>query len=345
LPPAQIRALPDDAARAHLDPVLRIAFGVAASFLVCESLGWYPTFLAPVLAAMLLASLPGPLPVKAGIALIFVQFAGAFTAFGVSALLLDVPAVLFGTIGLVIFMSFATIAAGRAFFPLLLVLVSFSTIPVVTMVSPDQGALLPTAFGRGMIVAVVVTWLAHGLWPRLVEAAAGAGAATSSQPIRVAVAGTAIVLPMMLIFLLFGLTDALPVLIATVLLVVNFDPRRGAVQGLGMLIGNLVGGLIALLCYGVLEIAPSLVALTLISLLVGFVFAIPITNGGPRKAVALITLNQVVVMFSLAIAPGSSGSGIWLSRVIQFGTACAFAVGMMMLVLPGSGAGGSTKEE
>jgi hypothetical protein len=333
LPVAARRDLPD-IATAHMHGILRLACGVTTSFVAAETFGWHPTFLAAILTATLLASLPSALSIKAGITLVLVQTGGAFAAFSISLLLIDTPFVLFGIIALIIFMSFATIARGRGFLPVLLLLICFATIPIVTMVSPQQAELLPVAFARAMAIAVAIVWLMHALWPKLVAKERAAAKANLADPLPMALAGTVIVLPLMLLYLMFGLTDALPVLITTVVLVLNFDRQRGAAQGLAMMIGNFFGGMIALLCYALLQIAPSLTALTSITLIMALLFAQRMEHGGPGAAVSLITLNQAIIMFSLSLMPGSSSPGIWASRLLQFATACAFAIGMMVLLLP-----------
>ena len=297
-------------------------------------MGWYPSFLAPILAATLLASLPSALPFKGGLALIVIQAAGAFAAFALSALLGKTPIVLFGAIGLILFVSFAVIASGRAFFPTLLVLICFSTIPIVAIDSPEHAGELPKALIRGMAIAVTAIWLAHAIWPRPVGEQSAASSAPTVVPLSLALAGTAIVLPLMLVFLMWGLTDALPVLITTVVLVVNFDPSRGATQGAAMILGNFIGGMIAILCHAVLDIAPSLFALGCIALLLGLFFGVRIARGGPAASVALITFNQAVIMLSLGLLPGPSSTGIWVTRLLQFAVASAFAVGMMSFLLP-----------
>ena len=97
--------------------------------------------------------------------LIVVQASGALAAFALSSALRGTPIILFGAIGLIIFLSFATIASGRGFLPNLLLLICFSTIPIVTMASPQQGRALPLAFTRGMAEEAmqdaeeVISWL------------------------------------------------------------------------------------------------------------------------------------------------------------------------------------------
>ena len=323
---------PETEARTHT--LLRFAAGTTAAFIVCEGMGWYPSFLAPLLAGVLLANLPTALPIKAGVVLILVQALGAYAAFILTSLLHETPAVLFGAVAIILLLCFSNLARGGQFLPILLVLICFATVPIVTMVTPQQAGALPLAFVRGMLVAVIATWLAHALWPRMSPPHPPASTAAFESPFAMAVAGVSIVLPLMLLYLMYGITDALPVLITTVVLVINFDPKRSAMQGVAMMLGNFIGGLVAFTCYALLQIAPSLSVLAFITFLVALLFAIPIERGGPAGGVALVTFNQAIVLFSLALVPGDGSPGLWITRLVQFGIACIFAVGMMSLLFP-----------
>jgi hypothetical protein len=150
----------------------------------------------------------------------------------------------------------------------------------------------------------------------------------------VAAAGTAIVLPLMLTYLMFGLTDAMPVLLTTILLVSKMEEERGAVTASAKLAGNFLGGFIAVAGYYLLNIAPSLPTLALISFLMGVAFAVQIVKGGAWGGNALLAYNATMVIFGLAILKGPANSGTWGARVVQFAIACIFAVGMMRLLLP-----------
>jgi len=314
--------------------LLRFAFSVTVAFIASEYFGWYPTFLPPILAATLLGSLPTALPLKGGFALIMVMSAGALAAFVLSSLLRVTPTVLFGSIGLIVFLAFSVIAQGRAFFPLLLLLICFSTVPIVVMTTPAQAGSLPMALARGMVIAVAVIWIAQAIWPKVTTKEAPGAALRAVEPVRLALAGSAIVLPLMLVYLMYGLTDALPVLITTIVLVVNFDPSRGATQGLAMVLANFLGGMVAVACHALVEVAPSLFTLCFATFGLALVFARRIEEGGPGGSLALITFNQSMIILSLGLIPGPSSPGIWSTRLLQFGIAYAFAVGMMYLLLP-----------
>jgi hypothetical protein len=325
-------AVRDPITEARLHAILRFAAATSGTFVLSEIEGWYPTFLAPLLAGVLLANLPVAPPPKAGLALVVIQAVGAYGAYILTSLLHESPMVLFAIIALILFVSFANLAQGRGFLPILLTLIAFSTVPIVTMMAPQQAGPLPLAFTRAMAVAVVGVWVAYAIWPKVVPPQLKPGPTAFDYPVAMALTGVAIVLPLMLVYLMYGITDALPLLITTVVLVINFDPRKSATQGMVMMVGNIVGGAIALSSFMLLQIGPSLIVLALISFLIAVVFAIPIERGGPAGAVGLITFNQAMVLFSLSLASG--GGGLWLTRVFQFGLACTFAIGMMSLLFP-----------
>ena len=322
----------DPIALARRDAVLRFAVGMALAFVIAEAMGWFPTFLAPVLLAVLLTSLPNAPPLKVGVVLVAVMAAAAAVAFVLPALLRGTPWVLFGVVSLIVLLAFAAMANQRVKLPATLLLLCISVIPVLVMVAPAQAGFMPVAMIRAMAVAMLILWLMYALWPRVVPRPAPPASAPLESPVKMALTGTAIVLPMMLVYLMFGLSDALPVLVTVVLLVVNFDLQRGAMQGLAMMIGNLIGGLTAVVVFMMLGIAPSLVVLALLTFLVSTAFALRIEKGGPAGAVAVLMSNSFMIILSSAIASGPANSGILLTRLFQFALACAFAIGMMSLV-------------
>jgi hypothetical protein len=322
----------DPIAIGRVHAFLRFSIGVTMAFIISEAMGWAPTFLAPVLLAVLITSLPNSPPLKVGLTLVVVMAAAALIAFVLPSLLRGSPQILVGAIALVIFLAFATMAQGRAKLPATLLLLCMSTVPVVVMVAPSQAGIFPIALVRAMAVAILILWWMYALWPEVVPRPAPSAASPVASPVKSALAGTAVVMPVMLVYLLYGIADALPVLVTTVLLVANFDPQQGAMQGLGMMLGNLVGGLIGLVTFFLLAMAPSLVTLALLTFLIAAAFAIRIDRGGPGAAIALLTCNSSLIILSTALANPSSSSGVWITRLLQFAFACLFAIGMMSLV-------------
>jgi hypothetical protein len=316
----------------RMHSLLRFSTGITLALILCEWMGWGPTFLAPLLVATLLANLPAAPPLKAGLALILVMAAAALLAFLLSTFLGESPQVLVGAIGVIVFLAFVAMAHGRAVLPAMFLLLCVSSVPVIAMAYPAQASLMPIALVRGMAIAVLVIWCMYGLWPEVAPASRPPAPVPVESPVARALVGTAVVMPVMLIYLLFGIADALPVLITTVLLVANFDPKRGAAHGAAMMLGNLGGGLAGVIVYMLLQIAPNLLTLGILTFLMALAFAVRIDRGGPAAAVGLIACNSSLVILGSAIASGPTNSGIWITRLFQFAIACTFAITMMILV-------------
>jgi hypothetical protein len=317
----------------RLHAVLRFAVGTTASFVLCEVLRWPPSFLAPVLTAVLLASLPMRPPLKMGVALVLTMAVAALFAFALATLFHDVPMVLFGAIALCMFLAFLALLSGRPRLPALLLLICLATIPVVVTIAPVAAGILPLALIRGIALALLVIWAVYLPWPRVTAPTQAPAATTDAfSPLTMALFSTAIVLPLMLVYLLFGLADVLPVLVATVMLVANFDVRRSRLHALAMILGNFAGGLLGLLMHTLLLTTPTLPFLTLLLFVVLLGFGQRIVVGGPAAAVALIACNAMLIIFGTAIASGPGSLSLWLARLLQFTLAGAFAIGMMTLV-------------
>jgi uncharacterized membrane protein YccC len=127
------RAARDPAETARFHFILRFSVATTMSFVVCEWMGWQPSALAPVLTAVLLASLPVSPPPKVGIALVVIMAMSAWLAFFLTAWLSQTPQLLFGTIGFIMFLAFAGLAQAKGQLPLTLLLMCIAVVPVVTL--------------------------------------------------------------------------------------------------------------------------------------------------------------------------------------------------------------------
>jgi hypothetical protein len=297
-------------------------------------MGWQPSALAPVLTGVLLASLPVSPPPKVGFALTIVMALSAWFSFFLTTFLSQTPQLLFGIIGLILFLIFAGLAQAKAQLPLTLLLICITVVPVITLTLSEFAGIFPGLLVRSMALAIIFTWIAYAIWPLPSPKSPDPPAPPSEAPVAVALIGTAIVLPLMLIYLLYGWTDAIPVLLTTALIVAKMEEERGAASAEAKLLGNFLAGFIAVAAYYLLAVAPSLGTLALITFIIGFGFALQIVKGGVRGGNALIAYNATMVILGLALLKGPANSGTWGARVVQFTIACAFAVGMMRLLWP-----------
>jgi hypothetical protein len=316
-----------------LHVALRFAVGVTAAFVLCEALQWTPSFLGAVFTAVFLSNLPMRPPLKMALSLVAVMAASSLFVYAISSLWHDAPLILIGVLTLIIFVAFHAMARGRAKLPALLLLICVATIPVVATIAPAQAVILPIAMIWSMVLAMLIIQIVYWLWPKTAAPGpAPAAPPTTVTPATLAALGTAIVVPLMTVYLMFGLTDALPVLVATVMLVANFDPARSRVHALGMVAGNLGGGLLGMLVHAALLTTPTLPFLALLLFLVLCWFGKRIATGGPAAAVALIACNAMLIILGSSIDSGPAALSLWLTRLLYFVLASVFAVGMMSLI-------------
>jgi hypothetical protein len=314
-------------ARAQM--ALRYATGTTGAFVVAELLQWTPSFLGALLAGSLLANLPGRPPLKLGAVLVLVVAGSSLFAFTISSLLRGTPAVLFGLVALCMLLAFHAVASGKPMLPFLLMLLSLAVIPVMSMLSPEAAGSVPGSLTRGMLLAMLAVWASYAVWPSPPPPSPPPPPLpATATPLTLALLSTAVVLPLMLAYMLFGWVDVFPVLVSTLILVLNFDVARGQQQAFGMIAGNFVGGIFGVLLYALFQTTPSLPFLALLLFLVLMGFGRRIAAGGPLAGIAIVGCNGMLIIFGSALGSNAPVSG-WVARVFQFALAGAFALGAL----------------
>ena len=323
---------PAQAAVTHF--IMRFAVGTTLGFTVCEAMGWQPSALCAVLSGIMLAKIPVAPPFKVGAALVLVMFASAWIAYALSSWLHEAPLILFGVIGLILFLAFYGLAQAKAQLPLTLLLICIAIIPVLTLTFPDQAIRMAEVLARAMGLAVINTWVMYAIWPRSVKIPQAPPQTAVNAPTATALVGTFIVLPVMLVYWLFGLADAMPVLLQVVLLVAKMEEERSRATAIAKLISNFLGGFLGLAAFLLLGIAPTLATFALITFLLSVWFGVLIARGGVKGSNAELAFNATMVVFGLFVLKGDANAGAWTARIVQFFIGCSFAVGMMALLWP-----------
>ncbi|HEX4971258.1 MAG TPA: DUF2955 domain-containing protein [Steroidobacteraceae bacterium] len=323
-----------DLARSHA--TLRFAFGVTLALVASELLQWAPTFLAPVLAGVLLVNIPIRPPIKVAVGFIAIIAASALIAMLLSTALVRSPLILFGVAAVVVFRSLYVIAEGRSPVAPLLLMICLTTIPVLALQSSAIAAAFSYALVRATCLAVLVVWISHLLWPHVRPPRPPAKVAPlpPDARLRSALLGTAILTPLMLLYLMFGIADALPVLVATTMIVVNLDFKRGRMQAVALVAGNIGGGIAALVLIVLLAMHRSLISLTLLTALMALAFGWRIAARDALAPILLVACNAALIVFTSTLLTDKGTVDLWVTRLTQFVVAGAFTVGMMTLLWP-----------
>lgn len=323
----------DDTEQAVVQGALRFAVGITAAFVACEVMQWKPTGLGGVFASVLLANLPVRPPLKVILVLMLVMAASALAVYVLSSALRETPFILFGAVSLCMFLAFYALAGGDGGLQYVLLVISLTIIPVVELIAPTSGSQIAEALPRALAVGAVMVSLAWAIWPMPAPRQPMPVAPPSVVPAftRAAIS-TAVVLPVILAYLLFGWADIMPVLIATVLIVLTFDPAGSRQEAWGRVIANFAGGLTGFLLHAVLMTTPSIPFLALLLFLVLLGVSRYVYSGGMVGRIAMVGCNGMLIILSSAIASGPSSLSLWLVRLFQFALAGAFAVAMMELL-------------
>ena len=263
--------LTDPLAARRQAQIFRLAFGMALSAGIAFGLAWPLAFLTPVITAKLL-TLPRVLPVKAGVGFLVILSVSMILSRELLVPTLEFPAVHLLLTGLILFLLFYVKAGGANPILVVLLMLGVLLVPLAGTVS----ITLATWVTEGLIFATAVGIAMHYITaalfpdPRVVEGsrvaagesseATGEGSQVPRSPqVRSALAlrSLVVIFPLAAGFQLFSLVEFMVALIMATLLALEPEFGKHLKVGKGLILANLVGGLIAVGIYRLLVWVPS----------------------------------------------------------------------------------------
>lgn len=318
---------------------LRLAFGVTACFALVEALGWDATFIAPMLAAQMLVKLPKPPGAKQAIGLIAIFALSTYGVLLIALAFLSNPAVLILVLGLILLHSFHAHFRGAPEIATLLVQISVLALPVLAVISPETALAFASTLTLAGIVAVITVFIAHALFPAPESQTAEAAVAVSAEPeaaARQAILSTLIILLPLVWFLLDSAQTvdmAIVMLITIVSILRQTSVQKGQRAALGLGLGNLIGGVAAVLIYSLVSMNGTFGFFVVALLAASLVFAGLIVSSGERAPLFAIAFATFILLLGIGITPLPGGSGeAFASRLINVLIASAYAVGAVSLL-------------
>jgi len=309
----------------------RIACAAAVGLTLGEALGWDFPFLPAMLAVQLLAA-RGPVSVKQGLAFVAVMVVACTFAVLVSEIFGQSPLVLLLLISLLIFLEFLLLARGQAVGAAALFLITTAVIPLLAIESMSVAQGFIHSLIAGSVLAVLLTFAAHALFPTRAHAEPAPAFPQGEQaPVAIALANTAVLMSVVIYFMLARSSVSI-VMVLTVISILRQPTSLGGGTGAGLILGNLAGGLAATAAYLLVTLRPCLICLLLVSLLVGLVFAERIARGGKWAPVYVVGLMTFLIVLGLGISPLPQDSGtLFIARVIDVMVGAVYAIGMAAL--------------
>lgn len=302
---------------------LRLACGTALCTAASYGLALPLSFLSPVLAMLLLASMPRPLPVKMALVLTLVA------AFTTSLGLLLVPLLRYYPvcgvllIGVGLFLVFTYGLRGGNVLIMTFLVIGMTMISAAGFGSFELAMAVIGALVKGLLLAVIIVGLSHVLFPEPANSPAPppAPALPAEDVPRVALRATLIVLPTFLLVLIDP-ASYLPIILKAVSLGQQSTTTRTHHAGRELLGSTLLGGLLAVLFWCALSLFVHLWMFFLWMLLFGLFLARKLYRLHPTQLTPgfwLNTLITMIILFGQSVEDSAAGKDVYTAFAVRMG--------------------------
>jgi hypothetical protein len=316
---------------------IRLAVGIALSLAFSQAIKWPGSFIAPVIASVILC-LPQSAP-TAKFALGFIVVIAASFLLGLLLLpmLHNQPAAGVLAISLGVFGCFYFGAKGGSPALVTFLLVGMTIVPAIGSESVDAAIGITWGLIVGAIVAFLFIWLAFIIIPDPPLGQQTAKPALKPPSAEAAaysaLRSTAIVLPALYWLFFTSETAAYAVIlikIATMAQQSSFEDSHSA--GRDLLQSTLIGGIAAIAIWNILQIWPTVIIYSLLFLLCGLIMGPKIFAGagltpkGPVWSYGLLTMMIIVAPAVMDTAGGDGAGSRFSDRITMFVIATFYAV-------------------
>jgi hypothetical protein len=142
-----------------------------------------------------------------------------------------------------------------------------------------------------------------------------------------------VLLPIVANFMFGGDIDNFVMLMITINLLREVEIAGSARMAAGLLLGNLMGGVLAVLAQQFVFLADSLLQFLLTVLLAGLWFGGRIARGGPTAPLFGLALGTFLLLMGIAITPLPGGSEVAFGvRIVKIALASLYVFGALSLV-------------
>ncbi|MGL6244126.1 DUF2955 domain-containing protein [Pseudomonas sp.] len=302
---------------------LRLATGTALCLAASFGFGLPIPFLAPVLCLILLASINRPLPFKAAVVLAL----AAMLTTGLGLLLIPIlryyPVTGVLLIGLSLFLVFRFgLRGGNALIVTFLV-IGLTMISSAGVAEFDLAAMVIGALVKGLLLAVAVVALSHGVFPDPPNAPSPPPAPTlpAEEVSRVALRATLIVLPAFLLALIDP-AGYLPIILKAVSLGQQSSATNANNAGRELVGSTLLAGLLAILFWSALSLFVHLWMFYLWMLLFGLVLARKLYALSPTRyspGFWVNTLITLIILLGQSVQDSIAGKDVYTAFAVRMG--------------------------
>jgi hypothetical protein len=316
---------------------LRIALAIAVGFTGATLSGAIVPFLGPMFAAQFLIGSARPLTLSTSLGIgVLVLTTGVVMQF-ITMSIGDRPPALLMILGFFYFICFFLRAKGKGGGAVFLILIVAVVVPLMTILNPVVGNAIVAILVHAVVTGTLLMWLAHALIPDRSRIDAQA-AAVAAHPlaVRFAVANTVILLVALLACLTVdGLETAAVIPITVASLLSQFEVAGTTRAAIGLVMVNLLGGLVASAAFVLLQVHPTPTFLFLIVFLAGLIFGGRAALEDRNAKVYAGALMTFLIVFGLGVSPlPGTAAETFSTRVNYILVAVGYTIFMAALLWP-----------
>ncbi|WP_114326942.1 DUF2955 domain-containing protein [Candidatus Colwellia aromaticivorans] len=324
--------------------ILRFFIGVLFAIVLAYVANWPFAFITPIFVAKFLGSSKGKLSFKKLVAILLIIVSAFILGGIITRLLLPFPIVFILIMTLLIFWISYWNNSGGNELVITMLLVGFTVIPMMGLLHQDIAHIFTVGFLFSCFVSLVITMLMHELIVdkeivndnKKLEENKLTEQLLAEKPERVkfAILSTLMIMPVMIFFFAFNLSSSVLILAFIALLAQKPDLVAGIKGSKALLVGNTIGGLVAIAMYNLLTLAPDFIFLVLLFSCVVISFAQAIFSEKPMVPLYAMAFTTVIILVFGATLSTSDADEKFYTRIVQIACACSYVVFATVVASP-----------
>ena len=311
---------------------IRFFVGVTIAIAIAFIANWPLAFITPVLVAKFLESKKPKLPFKKLLSIFFIVLSAFILSSLFTKLLLPFPIVFMLLMTLLIFWISYWNNSGGNELVITMLLIGFTITPMLTLLHQEVAqififGLLFSCFTSLIIIMIMHELIAdHTQDEKLNNTQTEIAPNNKTTRVKLSLLSTLMIMPVMLFFFSFDLSSSVLILVFITMLAQKPDLVAGVKGSKALLIGNTIGGLVAIAMYSILTIAPNFIFLMLLFSLVVIVFSRIIFSEKALAPIYAMAFTTVIILIFGATSGTADADEKFYTRIFQIGCACAYIV-------------------
>ncbi|CAN7594219.1 DUF2955 domain-containing protein [Rhizobium sp. LjRoot254] len=315
----------------------RVAIAVSIGFTFAVWIGAIIPFLGPLFAAQFLLSSSRPLGFGQTLGAAILIFVAGMFFMMLTTLFADSHITFLFLLGLIYFLCFFMQALGKGGAAIFLILIVAIIVPLIGVLNTELAGSILSILTTAVVTGTVLMWVAHLLVPEPAGEAPGALAApVSSHRYWKASANTAILLSAVTVCMIndqLASAMVIPITVASMLGQLDIVASRGT--AFGLIIVNVLGGVIASVAFAILDLRPNLAFMAVIVLVVALLLGGRAAAETREAKVFAGALTTFLILFGLGVSPiPGSAAESFSTRIIYVTGAIMYAFLLAALLWP-----------